>query len=424
MRRWQGCLAHLDHHIMRFAALAVVLAFGASAHAQSFTVLHEFTGSFDGATPMAGLTQDAAGNLYGTTEGGGVDHCAGGCGTVFKLSHRNGGWVLTTLYSFQGFLDGSYPIGRVIFGPDGTLYGTASATGQCDVCGIVFRLQPPPIPCGSLTCTWTETILHKFMHNGVDGYSPGGDLIFDRGGNIYGTTSEGGGGNLGTVYELTPMNGSWTETILHDFSGPDGRQPASGVVFDNAGNLYGTTPYGGSAGDGVVFELSPSGTGWTETVLHSFVNASMSPDGATPYAGLTPDGAGSFYGTTELGGTGECFGGPGIFGCGVVFHGAGSTVYSFLEPGLTPPGGPRSPVTLDANGNFYGTTYNEGANLYGNVYMLTAGQYVYTSLHDFTNGVDGSQPVGNVLRDSSGNLFGTTSQGGTHLRGVVWQIAP
>jgi uncharacterized repeat protein (TIGR03803 family) len=262
------------------------------------------------------------------------------------------------------------------------------------------------------------------MRDGVDGYGPSGDLVFDRFGNIYGTTYNGGASNLGTVYQLTPTNGSWTESILHSFSGPDGRQPASGVIIDNAGNLYGTTPYGGSANDGVVFELSPSGSGWTQTVLHVFINASMSPDGSVPYAGLTPDGAGSFYGTTELGGTGLCFGGQGMFGCGVVFHGAGSTVYSFLEPGLTSPGGPRSPVTLDAEGNLYGTTYEDGANLLGNVFMLSAGQYVYTSLYDFTNGADGYGPVGNVVRDSNGNLFGVSSQGGNHLAGAIWELTP
>ncbi len=426
MRCLQGCLAHLEQKIIIAAlALATALLFGspANGNAQTFTTIHEFTGGFDGGIPMAGLTPDAAGNLYGTTENGGTLHCANGCGTVFKLSRRNGSWVLTTLYSFQGYLDGSNPIGRVIFGPDGALYGTASSTGQCDICGVVFKLTPPPTPCGSLSCMWVETILHKFVQNGVDGYNPTGDLVFDRAGNIYGTTPVGGVNRQGTVYELTPTNGSWTETILYSFSGPDGSEPTSGVVFDSAGNLYGTTLYGGDLGYGVIFQLSQSGSGWTETVRHSFTD--MSPDGSHPYAGLTPDGTGSFYGTTGFGGTGQCFGGRGKVGCGTVFHGFGSgTVYSFSARNIiNQPDGPNSPVTLDAQGNLYGTTYSNAANGYGSVYMLTA-QFAYTSLHDFTNGDDGSYPVGSVVRDSSGNLFGTTSEGGANLRGVVWEITP
>jgi len=423
MRHLQGCLARLDidNIVNRAFAIAALLVLGcvSAAHAQTFTALHQFTNGLDGGYPMTGLTPDAAGNFYGTTSQGGTRG-----GTVFKLSQRNGAWVLTTLYSFPGYLGGAAPLGRVIFGPDGALYGTASIDGHCDECGVVVQLRPPAIPCGSLTCPWTATVIHMFMHNEIDGFGPTGDLIFDHAGNIYGTTSSGGQYGGGTVYELTPRNGSWTETVLYSFSGPDGYTPFSGVVFDNAGNLYGTTLYGGSSGDGVLFELSPSGSGWTETLLHSFMDANMSPNGSLPYAGLTPDGMGSFYGTTEEGGLGQCFGGPGIFGCGTVFQGSGSTVYSFIQQPLTSPGGPMSPVTLDAQGNLYGTTYAAGADFEGSVFMLTAGQFAYTSLHDFTNGIDGSHPIGNVVRDSSGNLFGTTRYGGTHLAGVVWEITP
>ena len=401
------------------AAVAAVLYFGFTppAQAQTLTVLHQFSNGLDGGYPMTGLTPDAAGNFYGTTEEGGAQ----GYGTVFKLSRHNGSWVLTVLYGFQGFLDGGAPLGRVVFGPGGALYGTASVRGHCDACGLVFELRPPATPCGSLTCPWVKTTLHMFMRDGVDGYGPTGDLIFDRAGNIYGTTTSGGANNSGAVYELTPMNGSWTETILHSFSGADGARPTTGVIFDSSGNLYGTTPIGGSSGDGVIFELSPSGSGWTETVLHSFTD--MSPDGSHPYAGLTPDGVGGFYGTAFAGGTGLCFGTPGI-GCGTVFQGQGSTLYSFSEPGLTPPGGPMSPVTLDPQGNLYGTTSQDGANLDGNVFMLTAGQYNYASLYDFTDGNDGRTPVGNIVRDANGNLFGTTSSGGAHNAGVVWELTP
>ncbi len=427
MRRLQGCLAHPAFRKIPLTMLAVcalmVFGSGPRAHAQTFTLLHQFTGGPDGAVPMTGLTPDAAGNFYGATTGGAVNNCAGGCGTVFKLSRRNGAWVLTTLYSFQGFLNGSQPTARVIFGPDGALYGTASSTGQCDRCGLVFQLSPPLTPCGSFTCPWNLTILHKFRRDGVDGFNPnGGDLVFDRSGNIYGTTYDGGASAKGVVYELTHTGGTWTETILHNFTGPDGAQPVAGVVFDSAGNLYGTTINGGSAADGIIFELSPSGAGWTERVLHTFTD--VSPDGSHPYAGLTPDGAGSFYGTTGFGGTNPCFAGTGNLGCGTVFHGFGSTVYSFSRRHIiNEPGGPWSPVTPDAEGNLYGTTYSNSANGYGAVFMLSAGQFGYTSLHEFNNG-DGAYPIGSVFRDSNGNLFGTTSGGGDHLRGVVWEITP
>ena len=389
------------------------------SQAQTFTVLHSFTGGADGYSPLAGLTLDHAGNLYGTTIGGGPSNY----GVVFKLSHRNGGWVLNTLYSFSGFLDGGYPTARVVFGPDGALYGTASARGHCSDCGVLFKLMPPSRPCGTPNCLWTKTTLHMFMQNGIDGSGPTGDIIFDQAGSIYGTTLLGGAHNKGTVYKLTPTNGSWVETILYSFSGPDGSQPVTGVVFDNAGNLYGTTPSGGSSNDGVIFMLTPSGSGWTETVLHSFSNPPQSSEGSVPYAGLTPDGAGSFYGTTLSGGTGLCFGTYG-FGCGTVYHGFGGTIYSFAQRGLSNNGGPKSPVALDAQGNLYGTTYADGLNLDGSVFMLTAGQYTYTTLHDFTEGLDGRYPLGNVSRDSDGNLFGTTSMGGSHNDGVVWEITP
>lgn len=418
-RAEQSRFHFLVYSLILSGTLAVVMFSALAARAQTFTVLHAFTNGLDGGYPMAGLTPDAAGNFYGTTEGGGTR----GYGTVFKLSRRNGAWVLTTLYSFQGYLDGSVPLGRVIFGPDGALYGTASSTGHCDNCGVVFQLRPPATPCGSLSCPWIKTTLHMFFNNGVDGYSPTGDLIFDRAGNICGTTPSGGANYKGTVYKLTPMNGTWMETILYNFSGPDGSQPVSGVVFDSSGNLYGTTPVGGSTGDGVIFELSPSGSGWTETTLHSFTG--MSPDGNAPYAGLTMDGAGSFYGTTVAGGAGaNCFEYSGYSGCGTVFHGLGSTIYSFYEPFLAPVGGPKSPVTLDAQGNLYGTSWQDGANHYGNVFMLTAGQYAYTSLYDFTGGNDGRYPVGNVVRDSNGNLYGTASDSGFIEAGVVWEITP
>jgi uncharacterized repeat protein (TIGR03803 family) len=418
--------------IVLFATLAA--ATGQISQAQTFNLIHTFTGGADGSGPEAGLTVDAAGNLYGTATYGGSQNCDLGCGTVFKLEAKNGNWVGTTLFSFQGGSDSAYPAARVVFGPDGTLYGTTSGKpgGYCtEGCGTVFRLQPPASFCRSITCPWTKTTLYTFTGY-TDGRSPqGGDLAFDRSGNIYGTTPVGGTLGQGVVFELTHSNGGWTESVLYSFTGmSDGGRPEGGVILDSAGNLYGTTYAGGivniqqdNYGYGTIFELTPAGSGWTENVLYAFTG--VGSNGQNPAAGLTWDGAGSFYGTTAQGGGGNCSG-SGV-GCGTVFHGLGYTIYSFPDGGseYAVPTGPQAPVTLDAAGNIYGTTLQDGSYSAGNVFELTAGQYVYTSLYNFNEEVyDGNYPISNVTFDSSGNMYGTTSQGGRYGAGVVWEITP
>jgi len=191
----------------------------------------------------------------------------------------------------------------VVFGPDGTLYGTTiyGGGGSClGGCGTVYNLKPPPTACKTALCPWTETILYRFT-NGQDGASPGGDLVFDQQGNIYGMDF-GVANDPGAVYELTRSGGTWTERTLYHFSGgADGAQPYGGVTFDPSGNIYGVTRVGGAYSLGTVFQLTPSGSGWTENVLYSFQNGS---DGEEPLAGLILDGAGNLYGTSSDGGTG------------------------------------------------------------------------------------------------------------------------
>ena len=405
--------------------LVAALGFARSAPAQTLTTLHGFSGA-DGATPMAGVTIDAAENLYGTTTGGGSHNCPGGCGTVFKLRHTAGGWVLSTLYEFQGGADSAYPEARVVFGPDGVLYGTTAGTafGNHQDDGTVFKLTPPASICKTTGCPWTKTILYSFR--GVpDGWDPqGGDLAFDQQGNIYGTTFFGGARGDGTVFKLTHSNGSWTESVLYSFTGmADGAHPAGSVIVDNAGNLYGTTyqggynVVGGLGGDGVVFELTRSGSGWSETVLYTFMDQT---DGAAPAAGLVMDGAGNFYGTTAFGGGGPCFDG-GYGGCGSVFRNQGVTLTGFTHSReYNVMAGPAAPVTLDAQGNIYGTTLEDGAYGAGNIFKLSAGDYAYTSLYDFGFGGTGANPASNVSFDSSGNMYGTTSS----FPGTVWQLTP
>jgi uncharacterized repeat protein (TIGR03803 family) len=398
-----------------------------AAQAQSFVALHEFTGGQDGLAPVAGLAMDKAGNLYGTTQGGG----GGGHGTVFKMTHKAGGWLFGPLYGFTGGKDGGDPLAAVTIGRDGTLYGTTAVGGEgtgCNgSCGTVFNLRPAPHASPNVFAPWTEAVLYSFA-GGMDGGGPNfGDLVFDQSGNIYVATWEGGGSGCGgygcgTVVKLTPSTGgSWTESVLYSFGGGnDGSRPIA-VIFDQAGNLYGTANTGGMYGCGTVFELTPSGSGWAENTLYQF-NPNIG-DGCNPQAGLIFDASGNLYGTNANGG---------VQGGGTAFqlspNGQGSwtenVLYAFTS-GLGY-GGPFGALTLDDAGNLYGTDYGGGAYGLGAVFKLTpsGSNWIYTSLHDFINYADGEFPVGNVTLDAKGDAYGTASLGGQYGYGVVWEITP
>jgi len=338
------------------------------------------------------------------------------------LTDKNGSWLLTPIYDFSGS-DGANPYARVVFGPDGSLYGT-TATGGCGNGGTVFNLKPSASACKAALCPWTETVLYCFQQS--DTYPGYGDLIFDQAGNIYGTTIGGGDLGRGTVFMLTPSNGAWTETILHIFGhGSDGRFPYGGVIFDNAGNLYGTTQYGGDlgcysgSGCGIVFQLAPSGTGWIENVLHVFA------DYAFPTAGLFSDQSGNYYGATIAGGQ---------YNGGIVFDlvsSGGNWTFNTIDNfDLTPFQGPRATLTMDAAGNLYGTTYGGGDLGRGSVFKLapSGGNWVLTTLYSFTDKDDGGYPSSSVTIDANGNLYGTTYYGGNGQCsfgcGVTWEITP
>jgi uncharacterized repeat protein (TIGR03803 family) len=398
------------------SALLLVTLTAQPAEAQTFTVIYNFTGGLDGAFPEAGLTLDKTGSLYGTAAGGGG---SAGNGTVFRLTQKGSGWILNPLYNFQGGSDGYFPIGRVIFGPDGSLYGPTWLGGVegCDNgqgCGTVFNLKPQPTACKTAICPWTETVLYRFTQRS-DGGNPMGEVVFDKAGNLYGTAYNGGGGN-GVVYELTASYPSWTETAIYSFAGgSDGEGPQAPVIFDTAGNLYGTTIFGGVGNNGTVFQLTPSASGWTEKVLYRFQNGS---DGHRPLGRLVFDHPGNLYGTTEDGGAGNG---------GTVFELTPSDgswtynlVYSFAGSGGS------DDLVMDAAGNLYGTTYSDGAYGWGSAFKLTAsnGGWSYTSLHDFTGGSDGGNPIGGLAFDANGNLYGTTFLGGVYNDGVVFKITP
>ena len=388
--------------------------------AQTYTVLHSFTGDGDGSVPVAAVTIDSAGNLYGTASEGAATtypYCyPDGCGTVFKLQHTAHGWVFSTLFMFQGELDGKIPAAPVTIGRDGSLYGTASGT-YTSGCGIVFNLKPPARRPVSVLAPWSETILHLF--NISDGCTPYSAVIFDQSGNLYGTTETGGIG-YGNVYEMSPSNGGWTLTNLYNFDFYHGAFPGySGVAFDQSGSLYGTTFGGGNGDFGVVFKLNHSGSGWTNSVLYTFSNGS---DGAYPEGGVVFDSSGNMYGSTVTGGSG---------GGGTVFqlmpeggNWSFNLVYSLYS--LSPDGGPYSQLTMDNSGNLYGTTRYGGLNNQGTVFKLTPsnGSWLYTSLHDFYCQSDGCNPIGSVTIDAQGNLYGTAAAGGENNYGTVWEVTP
>jgi uncharacterized repeat protein (TIGR03803 family) len=281
----------------------------------SETVLHNFPARGPD-NPYAGMILDAAGNLYGTTfaGGNGKGKCRdGGCGTVFKLAVRaNGKWPETTLHGFT-MTDGAFPITGLIWDARGNLYGTTSSGGHYTQGGTVFKLSP------GADGEWTESVLHSFRHSG-DGTYPNA-VVLDAAGNLYGTTYDGGSYadcdyGCGVVFKLMPsVSGRWTEKILLTFhGGKEGWWPYGGVIFDEAGNLYGTTTYGGAYGHGTIFRLTPHPNGnWTETVLHSF----NGKDGSEPSGALVFDAAGNLYGTTFVGG--NFSGCSNTSGCGVVF---------------------------------------------------------------------------------------------------------
>jgi uncharacterized repeat protein (TIGR03803 family) len=383
-------------------AAALMLPAGAFqvALAQTFRVVHNFGGVSDGANPLNGLTIDGSGNLYGTTNSGG----ASDIGAVFKID--NG--VETVLHSFKGGADGQNPQGILIVDKAGNLYGTTTAGGAHGA-GTVFKV----------TGTGHEAVLYSFT-GAPDGASPEAGLVRDAAGNLYGATTAGGAYGNGTVFELSPPKQkgvAWTEQVLYSFgAGADGTVPVAGVTFDAAGNLYGTASAGGAYGFGTIFQLTPSGSGWTETILHDFQNAE---DGGVPYAGLIRDKAGNFYGGATDGGLG---GGGTIFELTPANGGWTFTVlYSIPGWGIA---GAFRDLKMDAAGNLYGTSHCDGAYSAGTVYKLTpaSGSWTYTSLYVFTGGSDGLYAFSNLVIDH-GSVYGTTNLGGANSLGVVFEIA-
>ncbi len=407
--------------LVALALIAIIFGMAQTALGQTFTVIHNFTGEQDGATPSTGLTIDAYDNIYGTAFGGGAGHF----GVVFSLNNNGGGWTLSPIYSFAGGEDGAGPLARLVVGPDGILYGStlAGGGGPCiqsndyHGCGTVYSVRPPSQAPSSVIFDWSSTTLYRFSDS--DGSYPQGELAFDQAGNIYGATVDGGSAGLGLIYSLTRSSGGWTENILYQAQGNgDGAYAWGGVVFDQSGNLYGMFGENGPYGYGALYKLTPSGSGWTESTIHGF--SFQGNDGATPQGGFILDPAGNLYGSTvhSLGGGGTVFE-------MAASHGGWSYDFLYgLSGGIDL--GPYDKLLMDASGNLYGTTLGDGRYGFGSVFKLTPSSsgWTYTSLHDFTGGHDGGSPLCALAFDSSGNLYGTASIGGTKGLGVVFQIAP
>jgi len=409
----------LRHALLASAVTLSAMAPTGAAHATGFSVLYHFCSQqncSDGLWPYAGVISDESGNLYGTTGAGGATCRLYGCGTVFKLAPDG---TQTVLHAFTAGTDGSGPYGGLIADASGNLFGTTASGGSDGCggsdygCGTVFRIS----------ASGEENIIYAFA-GGNDGAYPEAAVVADKKGNLYGTTVDGGGGTqcivqfggCGTIFRINPRG---RERILYAFSGgSDGANPQAALLIDKAGNLFGTTAYGGntsacnqgaSPGCGTVFEIAADGT---EKTLYAFNGGN---DGWSPVASLVKDRSGNLYGTTEAGGsTTACNG----VGCGIVFKlapdGTESILYDFT--GGNDGAHPAAGLVRDRRGNLYGTTLAGGSGDQGTVFKLSVSGTL-SVLNTFTG--QGSAPVANLLAGPNKLLYGTTEFGSD---GTVFQV--
>jgi uncharacterized repeat protein (TIGR03803 family) len=422
--------------------VAVTFSLAVSVQAQTENVIFSFPGGYAGENPWGPVILDSAGNLYGTTPFGGA--C---CGTVFRVSPTSTGWTETVLRSFNDGTYGAEVSPGVILDAAGNLYGTTINGGDLSVscqgpgCGVVFELS------STASGPWAERVLHKFT-GGADGGEPFGALAMDAAGNLYGTAQIGGnltactsgiGNGCGVAFKLTHTATGWRYSVLRMFQGKNGKYPNNGVILDSAGNLYGTTQGGGSNASGVVFQLTPTATGqWSENVLLNFTTE------GTPVVGVVMDAAGNLYGSAQQFGGGCPQQGP----CGAVFElspSGGSWTETIVHTftGESNGDGAYPEYLTLAGGNIYGTTNHGGGSSTdtctlnggcGTFFELTPSSsgwnesYVYS----FNAGSDGNSPNSGVAVDASGNIFGTTYEGGTGTNtacsgggcGTVYEIKP
>ncbi|MGC1228645.1 MAG: choice-of-anchor tandem repeat GloVer-containing protein [Candidatus Sulfotelmatobacter sp.] len=384
------------------------------AFAATENLIHSFNGQGDGGQPDAGLTPDGTGSFYGTTFVGGTYNC----GVVYKLTHTTSGWAEVVLYSFKGgSSDGGNPSGQLAIDSAGNIYGTTRSGGKGyginggPGYGILYQLSPT-------SAGWTETVLHFFFDDGATS-----GLIIDAAGSLYGETGGGGASLAGTIYQMKRDASAWEYRTLYNFqSGNDGQYPSGGLIFDAKGNLYGTTILGGRLSFGTVFELQHANDTWSESLLYTFQSI---VDGVGPQCALVFDADGNLYGTTAYGGDTSCANG---YGCGEVFElspsGDGvwseTTLYGFTG---SPDGhSPLVGLTRDGAGDLFGTTSNGGTVNAGALFELqrqTDGSFAESIVYSFNNNRDGGYPSTPLTLEGT-TFFGTTGSGGENSQGVVF----
>jgi uncharacterized repeat protein (TIGR03803 family) len=418
--------------ILAVIALRPVFSSGA-VPGSNYKIIYSFTGA-DGAVPMSDLTLDGAGNLYGTTAKGGTGTaCAGGCGTVFELKRTADGWKEEVLHSFLGGLDGAGPEAGVIFDNSGNLHGTTIYGGSSDSGGTVFKLSP------NSRGGWTEKIIYTFTFNGSAGFYPQGDLAFDDNGNLYGTTQQGANGGscnrngCGAVFKLAPRrDGSWTESTIYSFAGaPDGGNPSSGLLLE-ARDFYGTTGGGGTgscyvgfrgvggSGCGTIYKLTPNSDGtWTERVIYVFPRGAIF--GKYPSGGLLSEKDGHLFGTAWAGGDGYGT----VFG--LLYTQGGSWqdhplhIFYGHRDGATPVGR----LVTDTTGNLFGVTSGGRTQCCGTVFELRRSGDGWREHLIHTFGVHSAMyPKAGLVLGPHRQLYGTTSGGGAYGQGVVYEVTP
>jgi uncharacterized repeat protein (TIGR03803 family) len=385
-----------------------------SAQAATTMVIYSFGGGADGEYADTDLVMDAAGNLYGTTVQGGA-HASG---TVWQL-HPNGdgSWSHSVLYSFTGGVDGSEPYKGVTLDAQGDLYGTAvtGGGGGCEGgCGVAYKLT-------NNGGSWTQSVIHTFT-GGADGAGPGAGLTLDDKGNVYGMAPTGGANGAGTIFRIHPVKGGkWNFAVIHAFTGTDGIGGSAGRLVFRGKHLYGAATAGGANGDGDVYRLTRTKTGeWSFETLYSFLGT---PDAGFPYGGLTFDALGNLYGTTYYDGANDL---------GAVYELSPArgtwkerVLYSFA--GGADGAGSIANTNFDAAGNLYGTTSEGGADNDGTIFRLVPGAHHKWSesvVHSFAGAPDGEYAYNGMVSDGAGNFYGATVHGGDGDDGAIYEFTP
>jgi uncharacterized repeat protein (TIGR03803 family) len=402
--------------VKRFVGIsAVVLALALAASASTEKVVWNFAGGTDGSQPWSNyFISDAKGNLYGATAAGGTFDA----GVVFKRSPTG---KVKILYEFKGQAnrDGQAPHGRLAFDADGNIFGTTQQ-GGINGTGTVYELSP------RRHGEWKERVIYNFSATGADGNSPSAGMTIAPDGTMYSTTPDGGAYSGGVIFSMTKTTNGWKQAVIHSINFPsEGGFPYEGLMMDAAGNLYGVAPAGGSAGGGVVYQLSHTNRGWVDRVIYNFTG--QNGDGSGLYwIDLISDASGNIYGATSFGGTN---------GNGTVWELVYSAtkksykeqiLYEFGASGSGDGNNPYGGLAMDSNGNLYGTALNGGSSGLGAVYKLTkqGNSWKETILHNFKGGNDGNQPTGNPFINTNGKVFGMTQSGGTSNLGVIYRVTP